>query len=147
MNGFIQAFEITQPSTRKADFDAVVTYMANSFGPGSDMTAAQPTGNASPSTQQNAEPLNIGWWIVVEKFPNEPSQRQSTDRARMQSLGARCNLDPFNDSCGKFLGFNAGYNVFVLGAYESKSTAIEMLQHAQACDPDAYIKYAKYLGE
>ncbi len=36
-NGLIRVFEITYPQTRKAEFDAVVTYMAQSFGPAADV--------------------------------------------------------------------------------------------------------------
>jgi hypothetical protein len=147
MNGLIQVFEITYPLSRKADFDSVVAYMADSFGPGSEMTAALPADNALPSVQQDAALLNIGWWVVVGTFPAEPSQRQTADFASIQSLGARCGLVPFNDLSGKFQGFKPGFNVFVLGAYDSKSKATEMLQQAQACYPDAYLKHAEYLGE
>lgn len=35
-HGLIRVFEITYPQSRKAEFDAVVAYMAASFGPGSD---------------------------------------------------------------------------------------------------------------
>lgn len=146
-SGLIQVFEITYPVARKADFDAVVTYMANSFGPGADVTAAELTNTPDPSAIQNAQVPNTGWWVVVGTFPTEPSARQSADFARMQSLGARCNLMPFNDFSGKFRGFTPDYNVFVLGAYESKTTATDMLKLAQVCYPDAFIKYAEYLGE
>lgn len=147
MNGLIQVFEITYPLAQKADFDSVVAYMADSFGPGSDITTAAPADDAQPSAQQDAELLNIGWWVVVGTFPAEPSQRQTADFASIQSLGARCSLVPFNDLSGKFQGFKPGFNVFVLGAYDSKPKAMEVLQQAQACYPDAYIKYAEYLGE
>jgi hypothetical protein len=146
-SGLIQVFEITYPVAHKADFDAVVTYMANSFGPGPDVTATEPSKTPDPAPGQNAEILNTGWWVVVGAFPTEPAARQSTDFARMQSLGARCNLMPFNDFSGKFRGFTPDYNVFVLGAYDSKERATDMLQLAQACYPDAFIKYAEYLGE
>ncbi len=35
MSGLIRVFEISYPQARKTEFDAVVAYMANSFGPGS----------------------------------------------------------------------------------------------------------------
>jgi hypothetical protein len=45
-DGLVQVFEISYPKTRKTDFDAIVGYMANSFGPGSsmggDVASAQP---------------------------------------------------------------------------------------------------------
>ncbi|TGD41392.1 hypothetical protein EEB11_18735 [Pseudotabrizicola sediminis] len=48
MNGLIRVFEITYPAARKAEFDAVVTYMAKSFGPGTDMVTQQPLAVTQP---------------------------------------------------------------------------------------------------
>lgn len=63
MDGLIRVFEITYPTARKAEFDAVVTYMANSFGPGSDRVVNQPAVVAQPPSQtptQTAQPSANG---------------------------------------------------------------------------------------
>jgi len=88
-----------------------------------------------------------GWWVVVGSFPTEPWQRQQDDFNRMHSSAILCGLDVFNDFSGKFRGFRAGYNVFVLGAFEDESIARETLATARKCFPDPYVKYGEYLGE
>ncbi len=98
----------------------------------------------SPESQQL---LNEGWWVILASLPTEPWERQQTDFQNMQSAAAPCGLDVFNDLSGKFKGFRAGYNVFVLGAFESQSAANKKLEQAQTCFPDSYVKYGEYLGE
>ncbi|MBV2360595.1 hypothetical protein KUH32_12485 [Thalassococcus sp. CAU 1522] len=46
-DGLIRVFEITYPLARKSEFDALVTYMADSFGP-ADSAAPQPAETALP---------------------------------------------------------------------------------------------------
>lgn len=159
-DGLIRVFEITYPQARKADFDAVVTYMAQSFGPAADVVvnqpsaAEQPSANVTeppvsglPSVKETASERAEGWWIIVGTFPTDPWQRQKIDFERMQSIAASCNLPIFNDLSAKFRGFTPGYNVFAIGAFESKSIANDNLQQVMICIPDAYVKYGEYMGE
>ena len=159
-DGLIRVFEIRYPAARKTEFDAVVAYMANSFGHGADLAGNQPSAGEQPSanvTEPQVSDLSSvaentleraeGWWIIVGTFPTEPWQRQKTDFERMQSMAASCDLQLFNDFSGKFRGFRPGYNVFVVGAFESKSTANNRLQQVRQCFPDAYVKYGEHLGE
>ena len=150
-SGLVHVFGITYPAAARERFDSIVTRMAKSFGAGADLAGNQPSADATrpevSDVPSNALDRADGWWIVVGTFPTEPWQRQRTDLERMQSMAASCNLELFNDFSGKFRGFQPGYNVFVVGAFESKSTATAGLQQVRMCFPDAYVKYGEYLGE
>jgi hypothetical protein len=95
----------------------------------------------------SAQELNKGWWVVVGAFPTDPPQRQRADVMRMNAAARRCGVRLFNDFSGKFRGFNPGVNVFVIGAYASRSRAQAMQAVAQPCFPGAYVKYGEHLGE
>ncbi len=147
-------FEIRYPTALKAAFDPVVAHMAKSFGLNPNSAVQQPSATAAtppaadlPSGTSNASELSKGWWIIVGTFPAEPWQRQKADLQSMQSMAAGCHLQLFNDFSDKFRGFSPGYNVFVIGAFESKSVATDKLQQIRTCFPDAYAKYGEYLGE
>ena len=58
-----------------------------------------------------------------------------------------CGLRPFNDFSGKFDGFKPGFQVVVDGAYATRSEAESVRSAASGCVPDAYVKWARYLGE
>ncbi|MBU4529572.1 MAG: SH3 domain-containing protein [Hoeflea sp.] len=113
--------------------------------PQADQTRANPTATLGATEPQTL--MDSGWWVVVGSFPTEPWERQTSDYERTQATAARCGLAVFNDLSAKFSGFRSGYNVFVIGAFESKSVADSMLKQARKCFPDAYVKNAKYLGE
>lgn len=98
-------------------------------------------------TPAHASGLDAGWWVVVGSFPTEPWQAQRDNSDRMQSAAAPCGLELFNDLSGKFRGFKAGYEVFVMGAFESKEIAFAHLRGVRRCFPGAYLKYGQYLGE
>ncbi len=53
-DGLIRVFEISYPAARKTEFDAILTYMANSFGPGSSSVGEMST--TQPDTTQAAMP-------------------------------------------------------------------------------------------
>jgi hypothetical protein len=95
----------------------------------------------------SAKPLNKGWWIVVGSFPTEPAERQKADFDRMSATAARCHLHLFNDQSGKFRGFASGHNVFVVGAFASRTKADGKLREARRCFPGAYVKFGEWLGE
>lgn len=153
-SGLVHVFGISYPAAARETFNSIVTRMSKSFGPRADLGEEQPSVNATgpkvsdlPTVAGNPLDRAEGWWIIVGTFPTEPWQRQKTDLERMQSMAASCNLQLFNDFSGKFRGFRSGYNVFVVGAFESESIAIARLQEVRVCFPDAYVKYGEHLGE
>ena len=137
----LQVFEIAYAQTLGDGIVPMINRMASTF-PGR-ASGYDPTATA-PVPQQM---LNEGWWVILGSLPTEPWERQQTDYDRMHAAAAPCGLEVFNDLSGKFEGFRAGYNVFVVGAFESQSDANGVLKQARKCFPDAYIKSGKYLGE
>ena len=150
-DGLIQVFKVSYPPELSNAFDSIITTMAKSFagsGDGSASTMTSPTQkNQNWDAVAPQTVLDTGWWVILASFPTEPWERQSSDFNKMQAAAAPCGLAIFNDLSGKFNGFRAGYNVFVLGAFESKSAANTQLTIARKCFPDAYVKYGEYLGE
>ena len=137
----LQVFEIAYAQTLGDAFAPIVERMAPTF-PGR-ASGYDPTATARARQQV----LNEGWWVILGSLPTEPWERMQTDYERMHAAAAPCGLDIFNDFSSKFAGFRAGYNVFVVGAFESQSAANTSLKQARKCFPDAYIKYGEYLGE
>ncbi len=99
---------------------------------------------ANPAPAKN---LDKGWWVIVASFPTEPYQRMQSDSEAVRAAAARCGVKTFNDFSGKFRGFAPGYNVFVLGAYPSKTHANDIANAVRRCFEGAYVKYGEYLGE
>jgi hypothetical protein len=94
-----------------------------------------------------AQQLSQGWWVIVAAYPTEPPQRQREDSARVNSAATGCGVRTFNDISGKFLGFEPGYNIFVIGAFASRPKAEKAAISVRECFSDAYVKYGEYLGE
>lgn len=89
-----------------------------------------------------------GWWIVLASLPNpDLSIFQNAKIAKIRASAARCGFDPFNDFSNKFRGFAAGFDVVVLGAFESRTKAASALRDVRRCFPDAYLAFGKHLGE
>jgi hypothetical protein len=94
----------------------------------------------------SSEQLNSGWWVVVASFP-EPDERSAHAYDWVKAAAASCGVRTFNDFSAKFLGFQPGYNVFVVGAFASRRRADGVKNSIEKCFPGAYVKYGKYLGE
>ncbi len=88
-----------------------------------------------------AEQQDTGWWVVLATVPAD----QDVQAIVRQMEG--CGLRPFNDFSGKFVGFKPGFQVVVDGAYATRSDAESVKSAASRCVPDAYVKWAQYLGE
>ena len=140
----IHGFLLVYPATNKETMDPIVARLSRSFSIPREK-AEKP--NKGPTNHVPGELLSKGWWIVLGSFPTEPWQRQARDYEHMHARAARCGLKPFNDFSNKFRGFTPGYNLFVVGAYQSKSLAYENLEQARLCFPDAYLKRSEHFGE
>ena len=121
------------------------------FSPRQDMAApasgvpselcepARWTGKAAPVTK--IAELNTGWWVVLATVPADTDVQQTVRDME------ECGLHPFNDFSSKFAGFAPGFQVVVDGAYATRSEAESVRSAASGCVPDAYVKWAQYLGE
>ncbi len=98
------------------------------------------SGKAAPVTKI-ADQLDSGWWVVLASVPADQNVEET-----VRTLEA-CGLHPFNDFSSKFAGFAPGFQVVVDGAYATKSEAESVQSAASGCVPDAYVKWARYLGE
>ena len=94
------------------------------------------------------------WWVIVSFVDHPPFQWTDAvmDRANhLERTLAPCGLGVWWDWTGKFDGFNPNGRgtVFVINTAQrlSKSQAQRILTLARSCQPDAYIKQARYLGE
>lgn len=88
-----------------------------------------------------ADQQDVGWWVVLATVPADQDVREA-----VQTVKA-CGLRPFNDFSGKFSGFASGFQVVVDGAYASRLQAERVRMAASRCVPNAYVKWARYLGE
>jgi hypothetical protein len=94
-----------------------------------------------------AQPLDKGWWVVIASMPADDASRMLADFEHFTTAAQRCGFKMFNDFSNKFVGFQPGYNVFVVGAYPSRAGAERARNELLPCLPNSYVKYAEYLGE
>ena len=94
-----------------------------------------------------AQGRDSGWWVVISSFPKDPPERQQGDLQRVSAAARRCGLRFINDDSAKFVGFQPGLNVFVVGPHGSRSQAERMQATARKCFPGAYMKRGRYMGE
>jgi hypothetical protein len=116
--------------------------------------SARPPAGSAPSNGQSSSPaspshaeMDKGWWVVVASFSADNVTEQQREFQQVNDAAARCGLRTFNDLSAKFTGFRPGYNVFVVGAYRTRSEAEHILLVARTCLPEAYLKYGQWLGE
>ena len=102
--------------------------------------ATMPAATAAQVTA-GADQRDTGWWVVLASAPADQDVQ-----ATVQKMEA-CGLHPFNDFSSKFAGFAPGLQVVVDGAYATRSQAESVRSAASRCVPDAYVKWARYLGE
>jgi len=102
--------------------------------------SARWTGRAATVTKISDQ-QDAGWWVVLASPPSDQDVQAIV--REMED----CGLHPFNDFSGKFEGFRPGFNVVVDGAYATRSEAEAVRSAALVCAPDAYVKWARYLGE
>ena len=88
-----------------------------------------------------ADQQDAGWWVVLATVPADTDVQASVQEFE------NCGLRPFNDFSSKFDGFKPGFQVVVDGAYATRSEAESVRSAASGCAPDAYVKWARYLGE
>ncbi|MBB3901405.1 hypothetical protein GGR33_000891 [Methylobacterium brachythecii] len=95
-----------------------------------------------------ASALDDGFWVVAGSFRN-PDYADTQYAAIKQASAAvkRCGLEPFGDFSGKFAGFAEGFDVVVVGAYQTDAEAQIALAKLKPCVPQAFIKRGCYLGE
>lgn len=77
-DGLIRVFEIRYPAARKKDFDAAVTYMANTFGPAAE-TVTQPSTTGSDQSAQS------GWPPVQMANLHTPQRKTALRTALMDA--------------------------------------------------------------
>jgi hypothetical protein len=94
-----------------------------------------------PWLTQIADRRDAGWWVVLATAP------ENQDVSKTVRALKACGLRPFNDFSGKFAGFKPGLQVVVDGAYSTRAEAESVKVAARQCVPDAYVKWARYLGE
>ena len=94
-----------------------------------------------PWVIQIGDQQDAGWWVVLATVPEDE------DVSRTVRALKACGLRPFNDFSGKFAGFKPGLQVVVDGAYATRAEAERVKATARQCVPDAYVKWARYLGE
>lgn len=87
------------------------------------------------------------WWVIIGSHPQEREDLMKPMAMEMSAKAGRCGYRPFNDFSGKFEGFRPGVNVFVVGDYKTRETALAHRQKLLACFPDAYVKEGRYMGE
>ncbi|TXN72707.1 SPOR domain-containing protein [Methylobacterium sp. WL6] len=88
------------------------------------------------------------WWVVAGSFANaDNSNFQATAVSKASAAVRRCGLEPFNDFSMKFYGFRPGYDVVVVGGYNSRDDANAALAILRPCVPSAFIKAGRHLGE
>ncbi|MCB5173658.1 SPOR domain-containing protein [Microvirga lenta] len=104
-------------------------------------------GNPEESQEDDEAPLDEGWWVIVASIPETDTGRMGDDSVRFTAAGKRCGYTVFNDFSWKFKGFAPGYNVFVIGAYQSSAEAKQVAVAVEKCLPGAYVKYGRYVGE
>jgi hypothetical protein len=85
--------------------------------------------------------LDTGWWVVLATVPADQDVRETVRKLE------NCALRPFSDFSSKFAGFAPGFQVVVDGAYATRSEAERVRSAASRCVPEAYVKWARYLGE
>ena len=84
---------------------------------------------------------DTGWWVVLATVPADQDVQGALQRLE------GCGLHPFNDFSSKFNGFRPGFLVVVDGPYATRNEAEGVRSAASQCVPDAYVKWAHYLGE
>ena len=93
--------------------------------------------------------MNRGWWVILGNFPT-CGMNACGSEIHVQQISrkaARCDLSVYNDFSNKFIGFRGGYEVYVVRGAFTKPNAQMILAQAKPCFPNAYIKYARYMGE
>ena len=86
-----------------------------------------------------------GWWVIIGSYPDDGGSEALL--RKVSGAAARCGLESFNDTSGKFRGFQPGHMVFVVGPYPSRGAANSAAAVAKRCIPDAYVKWGEYAGE
>jgi hypothetical protein len=128
---------------------ALVPCAAAEFSAGRDVAAGQASAalcepsrwlGGDASVRQVAD-SDSGWWVVLAT-----AAADADVQATVQRLQA-CGLQPFNDFSGKFAGFRPGFQVVVDGPYATRREAEAARSAASRCAPEAYLKWARYLGE
>jgi hypothetical protein len=91
---------------------------------------------------------DTGWWVILGAFADaDLSSARDADITKLKADAARCGFEPFNDFSNKFHGFAPGYDVVTLGAFASKSKALDVRRAVERCVPGAYVKFGRHLGE
>lgn len=88
-----------------------------------------------------------GYWVVLGSLSIEADRALWEASGRqVQANAARCGVLPFDDYSDRFIGFEPGYDVFVVGPYSRKEKAAAVRARMLDCIPDAYIKHGLYTG-
>lgn len=96
---------------------------------------------AQPSLDRNS-----GYWVILGSVPTvDPVSWEAQGRA-VRAKSAACGLEPFDDYSANFHGFVPGYNVFVVGPFETTAEATHVRDGARRCISDAYVKRGTHIG-
>ena len=89
---------------------------------------------------------NSGYWVILGSVPTtDPVSWEAQGRA-VRAKSAACGLQPFDDYSANFQGFVPGYNVFVVGPFETTAEATHVRDGARRCISDAYVKRGTHIG-
>lgn len=91
---------------------------------------------------------NEGWWVVLGTYPADPNS-MTAEVTAAEAHGRSCGVKIWNEWSGKFVGFRPGYHVIVMRGepFSTQHRAQAAVAQARRCYPDAYAKFARYLGE
>jgi len=97
------------------------------------------------AAQSRAHEWEWGYWVITASIDAEAEDLPSAT-ADVTRTVERCGYATFDDLSAKFVLFERGYRVVVVGPFDLESAAELARKRIQPCVPDAYIKFGGYLG-
>lgn len=85
------------------------------------------------------------WYVVLGSFAHEPNGEEAA--AALREKVADCGISAGTDNTLFMQGFAPGYDVTVVGPFQTKASANRQLAFARDCVPGAYIKRAIPTGD
>jgi hypothetical protein len=97
------------------------------------------------AAQPRAHEWEWGYWVITASIDAEAEDLPSATADVAQKV-ERCGYATFDDFSTKFVLFERGYRVVVVGPFDLESAAELAQERIQPCVPDAYVKFGGYLG-
>jgi hypothetical protein len=97
------------------------------------------------AAQPRAREWEWGCWVITASIDAEAGDLPSAT-ADVAHKVERCGYVTFDDFSAKFVLFERGYRVVVVGPFELQSAAELARKRIEPCVPDAYVKFGGYLG-